>query len=869
VLPIVLDAASSIGKYADIKVQQAVLAKHLSDSSSLDVKTVGVFSGIDDLLKFMLLSNPTVNGERLAINSRNIASIDWVEPDVVKVNTSDVWQLNDDQGNPKVLLNATTQEIITFLNCSDKVVQSEVFLDPSLSGELFSKVFSQATADGICEMAALACPGRLFPYQNFAACVSFMETLPVSCNDGYQFLQGNTAFCRLLQASAARIDPLDHCQNLGVNSTKCVQSACTAGYYANSTGFNIVETQGLDRSDAVIIVAFLIILIPSLIQLFALLQGYITLSALCEKSKTVGKPNSQIEFTFTFFRKRTVTLYAKKYSLQLLDGSILLDRVSFSLRTGDLVAVLGPSGSGKTTLLKALLGQVSGVEKGKISVEGSDASLSIAYVDQFPTELVASQPNITVRESLVSHANMIATMRHKKIDQTALIRVTEVVMMLEMTDAMDTKLKHLSGGQQKRWHIARELLTQPEVLLLDEPTSGLDSTAALNLMLVLKHLAMQGMAIITTIHQPGNAILESCCSHVMLMRKGGSVVEFSETSEQIQQLDRLSYLYLSFKESVGWLNEYNRQLLMIVFSSLDNDRTGYIISAKKCRVSEKVFTLENLSEILSQSLHGNAPASTHDIALALQTASKSADYQAYSEELDAVSSVIQEFNGKDIIGISPPWAAKDNYSASLLYISMMSNLDKKASCVSRALTTLFSKRIEPASPIKEAYRIKKPARKKMNFFQWVTLNINYTWEHIRSAPTLDLVVYYFGTFLTAGLMCLLFPFVKTTSLGTLYYFPASLLISMAVLSNLVFLNQVGVRLRRERAQYLSSHLSTCDSYSLRVVSGLMTSGLSNWVAMVVFFFFYYFVVRWYLKLSFRDLAYSFISLKLLLGMHCF
>lgn len=380
-LPIVLDAASSIGKYADIKVQQAVLAKHLSDSSSLDVKTVGVFSGIDDLLKFMLLSNPTVNGERLAINSRNIASIDWVEPDVVKVNTSDVWQLNDDQGNPKVLLNATTQEIITFLNCSDKVVQSEVFLDPSLSGELFSKVFSQATADGICEMAALACPGRLFPYQNFAACVSFMETLPVSCNDGYQFLQGNTAFCRLLQASAARIDPLDHCQNLGVNSTKCVQSACTAGYYANSTGFNIVETQGLDRSDAVIIVAFLIILIPSLIQLFALLQGYITLSALCEKSKTVGKPNSQIEFTFTFFRKRTVTLYAKKYSLQLLDGSILLDRVSFSLRTGDLVAVLGPSGSGKTTLLKALLGQVSGVEKGKISVEGSDASLSIAYVD--------------------------------------------------------------------------------------------------------------------------------------------------------------------------------------------------------------------------------------------------------------------------------------------------------------------------------------------------------------------------------------------------------------------------------------------------------------------------------------------------------
>lgn len=862
-----MEAASSIGKYKDIKLQQTVLAEHLSDSSSIDVKGVGVFSGVDDVLKFVALSNPTINGERLAITSRDITSIDWVDVDVVDVTTSDVWQLNDDQGQPNILLNATTQESITFLNCSDKVLQQEVILDSTLSQELFSKGFSKVTVDAICEIAALACPSSLFPYQNFAACVSFMEIIPLSCNDGYQFLQGNTAYCRLLQASAARIDPLGQCQNVGVNSSKCVQSDCNVGYYANLTGSNIVKTQGLNGSDAVIIVAFLIILIPSLIQLFASIQGYITLSALCERSKMVGKSNSQIKFSFTLLRKRSITLNAKQYSLQLLDGRTLLDRVSCSVRTGDLVAVLGPSGSGKTTLLKALLGQVSGKERGKISIDGSDA-VSIAYVDQFPTDLVASQPNITVRESLVSHANMIATMRHKKVDQTALNRVTEAAMMLEMTDAMDTKLKHLSGGQQKRWHIARELLTQPDVLLLDEPTSGLDSTAALHLMIVLRKLAFQGMAILTTIHQPGNAILESCCTHVMLMRKGGSVVEFSETSKILKQLDVLSDLYLSFKGKVSWLSESNRQILMTVFSYLDVDRKGYILGAKKSPASESVFTLEILSEILSQSLDKDATQSIQDIIIALQTVSKSADYRVYAEELDAACSVLHEFDGKDVLDMFPPWAAKDNYSASLLHICMVNNFDTKASSAcSRALDTLFSQKI-PSTPVKGAYQIKQPPRKKIDFVQWVSLNMNYTWEHIRSAPTLDLIVYYLGTFLNAGLMCLLFPFVGTTSLGTLYYFPASLLISMAVLSNLVFLNQVGVRLRRERAQYLSAYISACDSYSLRVVSGLMTNGLSNWMAMVVFFFLYYFVVRWYLTLSFRDLAYSFISLKLLLGMCC-
>jgi ABC-type multidrug transport system ATPase subunit len=70
-------------------------------------------------------------------------------------------------------------------------------------------------------------------------------------------------------------------------------------------------------------------------------------------------------------------------------------------------------------------------------------------------------------------------------------------------------IRGVSGGERKRTSIGVELLTNPSMLFLDEPTTGLDSSTALDIVQHLKHLATQGVNVVSTIHQPSSEIFDS------------------------------------------------------------------------------------------------------------------------------------------------------------------------------------------------------------------------------------------------------------------------------------------------------------------------------------------------------------------------
>jgi len=152
------------------------------------------------------------------------------------------------------------------------------------------------------------------------------------------------------------------------------------------------------------------------------------------------------------------------------DNTVVLNNVSFTVPTGETLAITGPSGIGKTTLLHAICGIVR-TTNGTVHIDNVDISSlpthkrGIGLVSQsgdlFPTMTVSQNIEFGLRISHVS-----------KTVRTA--RVEELLALVGLSHLARRHVAELSGGETRRIALARALAPRPRVLLLDEPLSGLD-----------------------------------------------------------------------------------------------------------------------------------------------------------------------------------------------------------------------------------------------------------------------------------------------------------------------------------------------------------------------------------------------------------
>ncbi|HVM45520.1 MAG TPA: ABC transporter ATP-binding protein [Candidatus Thermoplasmatota archaeon] len=183
----------------------------------------------------------------------------------------------------------------------------------------------------------------------------------------------------------------------------------------------------------------------------------------------------------------------KKGDFEALKG------VDLEVPRGELFGLLGPNGAGKTTLVKILSTLLLPTE-GEASVAGLDVREDANAVRRRVGVVLGGDRalywRLTARENLWYFSQLY------DIDgATARERIERVLGQVDLLDRADDRIENYSKGMKQRLHIARGLLTDPEILLLDEPTIGLDPHAARSLRALVRDLVdRHGRTVVLTTH---------------------------------------------------------------------------------------------------------------------------------------------------------------------------------------------------------------------------------------------------------------------------------------------------------------------------------------------------------------------------------
>jgi ABC-2 type transport system ATP-binding protein len=184
---------------------------------------------------------------------------------------------------------------------------------------------------------------------------------------------------------------------------------------------------------------------------------------------------------------------------------VALDRVTFDVHAGEVVALLGHNGAGKTTLLRVINGLLH-PDAGTIRTHGLDPRTHGQQVRTNTgvlTEYPALDAFLTARENLALHG-AIHDLAPDEVDR----RGRELLHELDLEDLADVQTRNLSAGLKQRAALARALLHDPQLLLLDEPTSNLDPIAARTVRnLVMRRARTRGTAVILSTHNLAEAAM--------------------------------------------------------------------------------------------------------------------------------------------------------------------------------------------------------------------------------------------------------------------------------------------------------------------------------------------------------------------------
>ena len=248
-------------------------------------------------------------------------------------------------------------------------------------------------------------------------------------------------------------------------------------------------------------------------------------------------------------------------------GEVKVKNVSFSIENeGDVICLLGPSGIGKTTILRAIAG-LQKIINGNIKLKGQMLSSDQIHIEPENRNIsLAFQenslfPHYNVKKNILLGAEKNAGKKKQRIT------FEEIIELLDISKILDQYPHQISAGEAQRSSLARNLLTQPDLLLLDEPLSNVDQSFKEEIQVRLKKiLKKSNISTIIVTHDSYEAFyLGSKCGIIL--------------NNELKQFD-VPYNVYHFPKSVEVVNFLNRGILIPAKvtspKSLENEELGTI-----------------------------------------------------------------------------------------------------------------------------------------------------------------------------------------------------------------------------------------------------------------------------------------------------
>ncbi|MBZ9532829.1 ABC transporter ATP-binding protein [Cytobacillus oceanisediminis] len=271
--------------------------------------------------------------------------------------------------------------------------------------------------------------------------------------------------------------------------------------------------------------------------------------------------------------------------------------VSFSIKQGEMVAILGANGAGKTTTMRMLLGLMKPT-RGTVSLfQKNPRQKEVLEKIGGMLQEVSVMDSLKVRELI----QLIQSYYQNPIELTTLLELTGL-----QEEDWNQRTEKLSGGQKRRLNFALALAGNPDLLFLDEPTVGMDVTSREQFWKKMKELNRQGKTILFTTHYLQEA--DEVAGRIIMINKGevvgdGTPAHLKEklTKPRVMFQERTPYT-LDFYQNFPFVEDVQKEKDKVTIVAKNSDQLLKEIFDRQLNIYHIEVKLGRLEEVFSQLL---------------------------------------------------------------------------------------------------------------------------------------------------------------------------------------------------------------------------------------------------------------------------